>query len=86
MGRRLGNNIFDSVDVIIIGRGGGSIEDLWAFNDEKLARAIYNSKIIGDYQFTNNTALNGNDTYDVSFFSSSITFTNLNLLINNNLS
>lgn len=38
-------NIFDSVDVIIIGRGGGSIEDLWAFNDEKLARAIYNSKI-----------------------------------------
>jgi exodeoxyribonuclease VII large subunit len=29
------------VDVIIIGRGGGSIEELWAFNDEKLARAIY---------------------------------------------
>jgi exodeoxyribonuclease VII large subunit len=29
-----------NVDVIIIGRGGGSIEDLWAFNDEKLARAI----------------------------------------------
>ncbi len=29
-------------DVIIIGRGGGSIEDLWAFNDENLARAIYN--------------------------------------------
>jgi exodeoxyribonuclease VII large subunit len=28
-------------DVIIIGRGGGSIEDLWAFNDEKLAREIY---------------------------------------------
>ncbi len=28
-------------DVIIIGRGGGSIEDLWAFNDEQLARAIY---------------------------------------------
>ncbi|MBQ2972031.1 MAG: exodeoxyribonuclease VII large subunit [Ruminococcus sp.] len=28
-------------DVIIIGRGGGSIEDLWAFNDENLARAIY---------------------------------------------
>ncbi len=28
-------------DVIIIGRGGGSIEDLWAFNDESLARAIY---------------------------------------------
>ncbi|MBQ8912154.1 MAG: exodeoxyribonuclease VII large subunit [Clostridia bacterium] len=29
------------VDVIIIGRGGGSMEDLWAFNDEGLARAIY---------------------------------------------
>lgn len=38
-------NITDSVDVIIIGRGGGSIEDLWAFNDEALARTIYNSHI-----------------------------------------
>lgn len=34
-----------SADVIIIGRGGGSIEDLWAFNDEKLARAVASSKI-----------------------------------------
>ena len=33
------------VDIIIIGRGGGSLEDLWAFNDEQLARAIYKSKI-----------------------------------------
>ncbi len=32
-------------DVIIIGRGGGSIEDLWNFNSEELAYAIYNSKI-----------------------------------------
>lgn len=34
-----------AADVIIIGRGGGSIEDLWAFNDEKLARAISESDI-----------------------------------------
>lgn len=32
-------------DVIIIGRGGGSIEDLWAFNDENLAREIFRSRI-----------------------------------------
>ena len=38
-------NITNSVDVIIIGRGGGSFEDLWAFNNEGLAYAIYNSKI-----------------------------------------
>jgi len=31
----------DDVDTIIIARGGGSIEDLWAFNDERVARAIY---------------------------------------------
>ena len=32
-------------DLLIVGRGGGSIEDLWAFNDEMVARAIYDSKI-----------------------------------------
>jgi len=34
-----------AADVLIVGRGGGSIEDLWAFNDEGVARAIYASKI-----------------------------------------
>ena len=38
-------NEFNLCDTIIIGRGGGSIEDLWAFNDENLARAIFKSKI-----------------------------------------
>ncbi len=38
-------NSANNVDVIIIGRGGGSIEDLWAFNDEGLAREIFASKI-----------------------------------------
>jgi exodeoxyribonuclease VII large subunit len=35
----------DSIDVIIVGRGGGSAEDLWAFNDESLARALRASRI-----------------------------------------
>lgn len=38
-------NELNCADVIIIGRGGGSIEDLWAFNDETLARIIFNSNI-----------------------------------------
>ncbi|NPV70873.1 MAG: exodeoxyribonuclease VII large subunit [Firmicutes bacterium] len=38
-------NSVEDVDVIIIGRGGGSVEELWAFNDERLARAIAGSRI-----------------------------------------
>ena len=38
-------NRYRVADVIITGRGGGSIEDLWAFNDERVARAIYASDI-----------------------------------------
>jgi len=36
---------FDSIDLILIARGGGSIEDLWAFNNEQFVRAISNSSI-----------------------------------------
>jgi len=39
------NKHFNDLDFIIIGRGGGSLEELWAFNEEILARSIYNSKI-----------------------------------------
>ena len=36
---------YDGIDAMIVGRGGGSIEDLWAFNEEAVARAIAGSKI-----------------------------------------
>jgi len=38
-------NCYNLADLLIVGRGGGSIEDLWAFNDEDVAEAIYNSHI-----------------------------------------
>ncbi len=38
-------NRIQDIDVLIVGRGGGSIEDLWAFNEESVARAIFHSNI-----------------------------------------
>lgn len=38
-------NCYQLADVLIVGRGGGSMEDLWAFNDERVAYAIYESEI-----------------------------------------
>ena len=38
-------NHYQLADLLIVGRGGGSIEDLWAFNDEQVAHAIYDSRI-----------------------------------------
>lgn len=42
---RKANIIYPDMDVLIVGRGGGSREDLWAYNEEILARSVFNSKI-----------------------------------------